>query len=110
MCVCTGSECHGTLARLYLGIIHKLQQVDFLTYRWTNMVKLFYTTYTSVDLAHHHHEILRALVGKSGISAFTSVNVGHHNILCNNSGNAPYKDRQYYLFCIYVIGVFPGLV
>ena len=33
---------------------------DYLAYRWT-----FYTTYISVDLA--HHEILRAKVGKSGI-------------------------------------------
>ena len=31
-------------------------------YRWTNY---FYTTYMSVDLA--HHEIFRAKVGKGGI-------------------------------------------
>ena len=33
--------------------------------RWTNMVQLFYTTYISVNLA--HHEIFRARVGKDGI-------------------------------------------
>ena len=31
------------------------------------MVSLFYTTYISVDLA--HHEIFRAKVGKGGINA-----------------------------------------
>ena len=31
------------------------------------MVKLFYTTYTSVDLA--HHEIFHAKVGKGGIKS-----------------------------------------
>ena len=39
------------------------------------MVNLFYTTYISVDLAHHeiflaHHEIFRAKVGKGGICSF----------------------------------------
>ena len=33
------------------------------------MVLLFYTTYISVDLA--HHEIFRAKVGKGGIIYFT---------------------------------------
>ena len=32
------------------------------------MVKLFYTTYITVDLA--HHEIFRAKVGKGGIYLF----------------------------------------
>ena len=32
------------------------------------MVKLFYTTYINVDLA--HHEIFRAKVGKGGIKSF----------------------------------------
>ena len=41
--------------------------VDYLTYRWTNMVSLFYTTYISVDLA--HREIFRAKVGKGGIKS-----------------------------------------
>ena len=27
--------------------------MDYLTYGRTNMVKLFYTTYISVDIAHH---------------------------------------------------------
>ena len=36
-----------------------------------NMVYLFYTTYISVDLA--HHEIFRAKFGKGGIKKFTSV-------------------------------------
>ena len=40
--------------RLYVEIIHE------------NMVKLFYTTYISVDFA--HHEIFHAKVGKDGIS------------------------------------------
>ena len=40
--------------------------MDYLTHRWTNLVNLFYTTYIRVDLA--HHEIVRAKVGKGGIS------------------------------------------
>ena len=32
------------------------------------MVELFYTTYISVDLA--HHEIFRAKVGKGGIKVY----------------------------------------
>ena len=48
-----------------LGDNHELQRVDYLTYRWTNMVYLFYTTYISVDLA--HYEIFRAKVGQGGI-------------------------------------------
>ena len=51
--------------RLYVEIIHELKRVDYLTYRWTNMVNLFYTTYISVDLA--HHEVFRAQVGKGGL-------------------------------------------
>ena len=47
---------------LYVEIIHELWRVDYLTYRWTNMVYLLYTTYISVDLA--HDEIFRAKVGK----------------------------------------------
>ena len=39
--------------------------MDYLTYRWTNIVQLFYTTYISVDLA--QHEIFHAKVGKGGI-------------------------------------------
>ena len=39
---------------------------DNLTYRWTNMVQLFYTTYTNIDLA--HHTIFRAKIGKGGIN------------------------------------------
>ena len=35
------------------------------------MVKLFYTTYISVELA--HHEIVRAKVGKGGINNMTRV-------------------------------------
>ena len=46
------------VVRLYVEIIHELWRVDYLTYRWTNMVKLFHTTYICVDLA--HHEIFRA--------------------------------------------------
>ena len=40
--------------------------MDYLTYRLTNMVLLFHTTYISVDLA--HHEIFRAKVGKGGMN------------------------------------------
>ena len=39
--------------------------MDYLTYRWTNIVYLLYTTYIGVDLA--HHEIFLAKVGKGGI-------------------------------------------
>ena len=39
--------------------------MDYLTYRWTNIVLLFYSTYISVYLA--HHEIFCAKVGKGGI-------------------------------------------
>ena len=39
--------------------------MDYLTYRWTNLVYLFYTTYISVNLA--HHEIFCAKIGKGGI-------------------------------------------
>ena len=46
------------VVRLYVEIIHELKIVEYLTYRWTNMVKLSYTTYISVDLA--QHEIFRA--------------------------------------------------
>ena len=35
------------------------------------MVLLFYTTYISVDLA--HHKIFRAKVGKGGINGYTVV-------------------------------------
>ena len=37
---------------------------DYLTYRRTNMVELFYTTYISVDLV--QHETFRSKVGKGG--------------------------------------------
>ena len=53
------------VVRLYVEIIHELWRVDYLTYRWTNMVSLFYTTYISVDLA--HQVIFHAKVGKGGI-------------------------------------------
>ena len=46
--------------------------MDYLTYRWTNTVKLFYfipPSYISVDLA--HHEISRAKVGKGSITSET---------------------------------------
>ena len=43
-------------------------------YRWTNKVQLFYTTYISLDLA--HHEIFCAKVGKGGINGH---NNGTHN-------------------------------
>ena len=39
--------------------------MGYLSYRCTNIVLLFYTTYISVDLA--HHKIFRAKVGKGGI-------------------------------------------
>ena len=55
---------------LYVEIIHNLYRVDYLAYRWKNMVKLFYTTYISVDLA--HHKIFRVKVGKGGIKDHNS--------------------------------------
>ena len=39
--------------------------MDYLKYRWKNMVSLFYTTYISVDIA--HHKLFRPKVGKGGI-------------------------------------------
>ena len=39
--------------------------MDYLKYMLTFMVSLFYTTYSSVDLA--HHDIFRAKIGKGGI-------------------------------------------
>ena len=53
------------VVRLYVEIIHELYRVDYFTYRWTVMEYLFFTTYVSIDLA--HHEIFRAEVGKGGI-------------------------------------------
>ena len=38
--------------------------MDYLTFSYTNMVELVYTTYICVDFA--HHEIVRAKVGTSG--------------------------------------------
>ena len=40
--------------------------MDYLTYMWTNMVYLLYTTYISVDLA--HNDIFRAKIGNVGIN------------------------------------------
>ena len=37
------------------------------------MVQLFYTAYTSIDLA--HHEIFRAKVGKGSVKIFNTRNV-----------------------------------
>ena len=39
--------------------------MDYLTYRWTILGYLFYTTYMSVDLT--FHKIFRAKVDKVGI-------------------------------------------
>ena len=50
---------------LYVEIINELKRVDYLTYRWTNIILLFHTTYIRVELA--HHEIVRAKVGKGGL-------------------------------------------
>ena len=44
--------------------------MDYLTYRWTNIVYLFYTTYSSVNLA--HHEIFLAKVGIKDFTRFSS--------------------------------------
>ena len=46
--------------------------MDYLTYRGTNIVLLFYTTFISVDLA--HHEIVRAKVVKGGINSIVLTN------------------------------------
>ena len=56
------------LVRMYVEIIHQLQRVDYLTHKRSNMVQLFYTTYISVDLA--HHEIFRAKAGKDVIIVY----------------------------------------
>ena len=42
--------------------------MDYPTYRWTNVVLQLYTTYISIDIA--HHEIFRAKVGIGGIKMF----------------------------------------
>ena len=54
------------VVHLYVEIIRERYREDNLTYRWTNMVLLFYTTYISVDLA--HHEIVHAKSGKGGMT------------------------------------------
>ena len=43
------------------------------------MVKLFYTTYICVDLA--HHQIFRAKVGKGGIKGNFDVTLWNPNVL-----------------------------
>ena len=45
-----------------------------LMYRWTNMVLLFHTIYTSIDLA--HHEIFCAKIGKGGIRGILQIKHG----------------------------------
>ena len=47
--------------------------MDNLTYRLTKMVLLFYTTYISVDLA--HHKIFHAKAGKGGINGTAHKNL-----------------------------------
>ena len=42
---------------LVCGDNPRAYRVDYFRYRWTNMVLLSYTTYISVD--HAHHEIFR---------------------------------------------------
>ena len=39
--------------------------MDYPTYRWTNIVLLFYTTYINIDLAHHEIGVFRAKVSRS---------------------------------------------
>ena len=41
--------------------------MDYLTHKWPNMVLLFYTTYISVDLA--HHMVICYKAGKGGVIA-----------------------------------------
>ena len=53
------------------------------------MVKLFYTTYISVDLA--HHEIFHAKVGKGGISM--SIHYAMNRLLRN--ANAFHRKSEY---------------
>ena len=50
--------------------------MDYLTYRWTTIVLIFYTTYISLDLA--HHEIFRAKVGKCGINKISKEQSGQN--------------------------------
>ena len=47
---------------LYVEIIQEFWRVDYLSYRWTAMILLFYTTYISVDLIHNE------VVSKDGIT------------------------------------------
>ena len=65
--------------------------MDYLTYMWTNMVYLFYTTYISEDLA--HHEIFRAKVVKGGKKIIYYNNKG---IIKELSGNGC-SDRENHL-------------
>ena len=50
--------------------------MDYLTYRWTTHGITIYTTYISVDLA--HHEIFRAKVGKGGIQGNIYIKMRAH--------------------------------
>ena len=58
--------------------------MDYLTYRWTNIVQLLYTTNISVDLA--HQKIFHAKVGKGGINF---MNVENFNKLLFKLKEAP---------------------
>ena len=47
--------------------------MDYITYRCTNIVLLFHTTYISVDLA--HHKIFHGKVDKGGIKRVSQLNI-----------------------------------
>ena len=69
------------VVRLYVEISHELYLVDYLTYKWTNMVYPFYTTYIRVNLA--YYETFRAIVGKGGVSA-SKCNSGFKCFKCHS--------------------------
>ena len=68
-------------------------------YRWTNIVKLFYTTYISVDDA--HTEIFRAKVGKGGIKSLIlhrAKLTGVTKCMIRLSGNASEEILKWLIF------------
>ena len=67
--------------------IPNLIKVVYLTYRWTIIMYLFYTTYINVDL--EHYDLFHVKVGKGGICILNALpasnNVRHLLITFSNS-------------------------
>ena len=59
--------------------------MDYLHVQVDNMVELFYTTYISVDLA--HHEIFRDEVGKGGINGLNQYKT-EDKVSCSRTQNS----------------------